>query len=673
METEAWFKIVNPEKQWDVVPLSGIKYVAHLKKAIKKESSKTLGSYDTSDLSIKAKKDRDDDDSTAVELNGTSRVSSVFKRYGSWLLVSVPYSNRGPQKSEPESEDAEVSKRPPKDAEKPSKKFMLNSTVHKRLRKSVYYADQTDNNAPLIDKIKSGAFVRMYGPQASGKSSRVVDAMTELRSNGYECIGIDLQPVDVSSEQSFWRDLNTQFKPACLPSDFEDAASFLDCFKKNSRWTRPVVIFLDEFDVLLSDKAKEACSSMMGAAHPSARADNGDDDDDVVYMIHSIVCVGTFAITLRDQNNFDPSPFNAIEGFSGVSLTKEQVRCLFQEFGNDYKITIDPLVIDDIFQLTAGHAGLVNVCGTEIQHILPLENEKLTPTCWQTFIPSLMANVTGYSTFRNMIDLLLQRNEAVDCLRTHFLGHFDDFVSCPANKKPQADFLTTLGILTPNETGSKFRVISPLIDSLIRPRVISAIYPLIPSTLPPREYEGGPLDFLAALKASLKTFDKDLISRAASHSYKAAKVQVDGHRRTWVPRDSVYDSDLTRIMASWLKQIAYTVTGKWHQLDSHRYSSIVINKAKSTIVVEVLATAGSGLIREQIERIREYKGIMGAQEAWVVHFTREDDYLEGPYWQADEVVEEGVNMVHVWHNLEFTEVRMSIKSKGVLVEDERVF
>jgi len=68
------------------------------------------------------------------------------------------------------------------------KEFKPNSTVYKGLREYVYYADQRRNNATLIDTILQGSFVRMYGPRASGKSSRVVDAMIELESKGYECI-----------------------------------------------------------------------------------------------------------------------------------------------------------------------------------------------------------------------------------------------------------------------------------------------------------------------------------------------------------------------------------------------------------------------------------------------------------------------------------------------------
>lgn len=68
------------------------------------------------------------------------------------------------------------------------KHWKPNATVHKEYRRYVYYSDQTENNRPLVDLITSGGFLRLHGPRASGKSSRMVDAMTELRKKGFKCI-----------------------------------------------------------------------------------------------------------------------------------------------------------------------------------------------------------------------------------------------------------------------------------------------------------------------------------------------------------------------------------------------------------------------------------------------------------------------------------------------------
>ena len=56
------------------------------------------------------------------------------------------------------------------------------------IRSFVYYADQSENNRSLVEQVVGGEFVQVYGPRASGKSSRIIDAMSELDKRGYQCI-----------------------------------------------------------------------------------------------------------------------------------------------------------------------------------------------------------------------------------------------------------------------------------------------------------------------------------------------------------------------------------------------------------------------------------------------------------------------------------------------------
>ncbi|CAG8570635.1 8935_t:CDS:2 [Rhizophagus irregularis] len=47
-------------------------------------------------------------------------------------------------------------------------------------RHSVYFVDQMEAIGPLYDMIQKGEFVASYGARASGKSTRVDQAMFEL-------------------------------------------------------------------------------------------------------------------------------------------------------------------------------------------------------------------------------------------------------------------------------------------------------------------------------------------------------------------------------------------------------------------------------------------------------------------------------------------------------------
>ncbi|RUO95521.1 hypothetical protein BC936DRAFT_143849, partial [Jimgerdemannia flammicorona] len=180
------------------------------------------------------------------------------------------------------------------------KEFKPNSTVYKGLREYVYYADQRKNNATLINAILKGSFIRMYGPRASGKSSRVIDAMIELESKGYECIYVDFQNFIVSNEESFWKYLNGSFRLYRLPLAISNSDDFYHAFEANERWSCPVVLFLDEFDVLHGDNAKDARSAMLAVIR-KLRNEPEKGTSETKTVIQSIVSIGTFVILSLNQ------------------------------------------------------------------------------------------------------------------------------------------------------------------------------------------------------------------------------------------------------------------------------------------------------------------------------------------------------------------------------------
>lgn len=89
METQAWFKIVGSEGSWDEVSLEGIKNVARVRKAIKKEAAVALDGYDASHLMIKATYNNDKDPENAVELDPEAELHTVLEQVPSPLGAST--------------------------------------------------------------------------------------------------------------------------------------------------------------------------------------------------------------------------------------------------------------------------------------------------------------------------------------------------------------------------------------------------------------------------------------------------------------------------------------------------------------------------------------------------------------------------------------------------------
>jgi len=193
---------------------------------------------------------------------------------------------------------------------------------------------------------------------------------------------------------------------------------------------------------------------------------------------------------------------------------------------------------------------------SEPERTLPISN-------WQKFpITKLYNEILSYNSFRRMLISLRDEKSrgAVQIYRSRFAGFLEDIDISPG-EEDLADFLTAEGVLLrPVPSEPKYHMASPLIDALVRLQVIPSHFPNMPPS-PVRETQG---DILVILTEALKCFDKDLIKSAYDLSYKLSKVYVKGSLRMQVPRESVYDTELMRILCNWLLPSGWSVIGQLH-------------------------------------------------------------------------------------------------------------
>ncbi|KAF9097946.1 hypothetical protein BGX27_000884 [Mortierella sp. AM989] len=553
------------------------------------------------------------------------------------------------------------------DFERPLKHFKASSIVHREARRYVYYADQTESNKPLIKSIQRGEFVRVYGARASGKSSRIVDAMKTLTAKGFECIYVDLQYFDV---KIFWSVLSQRLQ-VYGPENFSDSCGFQSAFSVGSKiWKRPVVIFFDEFDVLRMESWNEVRKSILRTFR-ALKNDPSRESNNPTHVIHSIVSIGTYAILQLNLTGEELSPFNPIDDFQNTSLSLDQVRELYLQFAKDRDIVIEECVMEDIFIKTNGHAGLVNVCGVAVEECLPAQanSERVNINDWSSIQNTLISRMKQYRTFQKLVADLTGKDEkrmaALTLYRNMFLGSTTE-IDVPVHSPRERQFaehLTALGVLCSGPL-HKFSVASPLMDSLIRRIVIPTAFPNAPKTRPLMRSDDS-LDILGTIKSALLFFDKDLIERARRVSYKTASspIRVGRHTGQRVPRESVYDSELLRILANWLTSLdGYQVIGQYHI--GGVYCDIVIRQGGDTVALELVVTEIPQVIQAHIDKIVNYKELVRAKEGWVIHFTKEDNYLKNrPVWPAQEMLDNDISIIHIWHNHDFTQVRLSAWGK----------
>ncbi|CAG8595198.1 5617_t:CDS:2, partial [Diversispora eburnea] len=206
-----------------------------------------------------------------------------------------------------------------------------------------------------------------------------------------------------------------------------------------------------------------------------------------------------------------------------------------------------------------------------------------------------------------------------------------------------------------------------------KPCIISDISYFCPDEDVPLQVNGT-MDVLEVVKSTVSTFDPKTITLGSFRSYKSSNhLLVDSKQNGKVPRESMYDAEMYRILTNWLAKVhGYEVTGQWHLKGicedggyHHFYCDLTIKKSDDpspVAVLELLATSSLSKLDEHFERVFDYSDQFKPSEVWVIHFSREDDVVKDPYWPCIRLQERRLNVIHFWYNKNFTNVRMSTRS-----------
>ncbi|RGB24690.1 hypothetical protein C1646_803779 [Rhizophagus diaphanus] len=161
-----------------------------------------------------------------------------------------------------------------------------------------------------------------------------------------------------------------------------------------------------------------------------------------------------------------------------------------------------------------------------------------------------------------MIEMLNKTNAkpAIDLLRTRFLGFFDN-VRIFSDESEKLEFLVAEGVLIEGKNYlSEFKLLSAFVDGLIQRQVIPNVYKSSPESAVPQKDDDESLDILNILQTAIQFFNKDIISNA---DFIASNLYTGSQEKMCVPRESVYSTELNRILVNWLiKKSGYEVTGR---------------------------------------------------------------------------------------------------------------
>ena len=314
--------------------------------------------------------------------------------------------------------------------------------------------DISASNQKLIDTVESArGFYLLHAPRGSGKSTRMQRLKEQLIAKGFACFDVDLQSVDLDANSTidgFWKEFASALSsynlyPSSAPISsaatfrtwLSDPTNFI--FKTASVPETPkVVLIIDEFDKLY--QASQAVKDGFLGALRSLRQEPG--------CLWAVLGVGPYSIlTLTSETS---TPFTATEAIQISSFTKEEVFQLFTEFAASRLITLPNELIEDIYERTAGHAGLVCYCGKMIEKTIDegWQNKLNHYEAWLAYAPKLPVDLitapNGLSTMAKLVSCM-DNPDVREFVVKYFL-HGDQPVLQDANNAQMLAYLTAEGV-----------------------------------------------------------------------------------------------------------------------------------------------------------------------------------------------------------------------------------
>lgn len=351
------------------------------------------------------------------------------------------------------------------------KTWTINGKLDEIDRKKRYNADLLPTvESLIIPAVQQQSFTLLHGPRSSGKST-LLNVASSVLAEDYTVVFADLQAVTLhKGDDIFWdsfgRELvrnNNFLSPIRNVSDFIDTFTTTN-WKKicNTSPDKPVILVIDEFDVVYTKGDDATQGSLLGALRKMKQ-------DKKQFSVQSFFGIGTFSIL--NLTGGTGSPFSVRDAVQCPNLSEEQTKILFKEYADDREKLIDSDVISDIFYRTDGHAGSISFMGKLIdEHHLVKDENHLTRDVWQDIIASniIQSRLIQWLPMQKMIDTLsapyLRQNkpndpsqsyiiplvkDANEVLVKYVLNSNDPFVPTKTQTEQLCHFLASEGVIVP--------------------------------------------------------------------------------------------------------------------------------------------------------------------------------------------------------------------------------
>lgn len=572
------------------------------------------------------------------------------------------------------------------------KKFTVNGGI--QIPEGVYFVNPCDSNATgpnsLVSRIEQGQFILLQGRRGIGKTTRCFYAITHQLSS-FHAVYLTLQGGICANGtiEEFWSsfadrfchaakwtapELSEQLQPDAAGHLFNSKVSFLKMMEETPsnpyRYGKKIVIFLDEFDLLLSNDARVARGELLDTLR-AIKQRRGE------YALQSFIAVGPLSI-LAVAHDENVSPFNVKDIVTSPIFNLEDIQQLFADYSSSCGIQVEGSVVEDIYQRTKGHAGLVCFCGKQIAEVLAPGKTSITLGEWIRFayyvLPLRLP--LGWSTIGKLVSLLKNNPSYREFLMKNFLYNSRESVAFTQTEdRDLAATLAAEGALELTNRDDPLNNAFSIPCTLLRSILLSLVsgkktdrpfeIPLFPQT--------DRLNVVRALTLGLPYFDQEVMRAVAGVSHKKNRAPgADAARDALVPSENCYHVELMFLLRNWLPQ--------WNIYSEANvpggYCDLVIETANGTrCLIELVAHQIDRLGKKKdrddsvlghVQRVEtQYKQQLDCHDAWVINFTTRQPNKAiadlGYIWPTPG---SSVHLVHVYHDLYWTISRVAYRNEA---------
>eukprot|EP01104_Vermistella_antarctica_P009763 TRINITY_DN253_c0_g1_i1.p1 TRINITY_DN253_c0_g1~~TRINITY_DN253_c0_g1_i1.p1 ORF type:complete len:468 (-),score=77.12 TRINITY_DN253_c0_g1_i1:458-1861(-) len=400
------------------------------------------------------------------------------------------------------------------------------------------------NEEILVPRVDEGAYVMLYGPRASGKSSRVNTLMEQLKER-YVFLNTSFQRVTLhKGEDVFWHSFSRELirinHDLNLPS-LRSPTDFLDLFHQHPFGDKKVVLIIDEFDSLYraDDAVQDSLlNPLRGLKHARDK-----------HPLHSVIAAGTFSIL--NIVGKSGSPFNVREAVETPEFSLEQTRELFGQWVEEQHVKLDPRVVEDIHERTSGHVGFTNFCAKVLDE--QFQDREKSLEVWLPYAAErLPKQLTRYPTCEKLVNTLTASDDiavaARDLLDVQLMGASEPLEFSGHNLKI-ARFLADEGAIRETSV-SEFAIRSDLVRSLLQSRVLVVDRPSPPKeAFPIHETDGvWRVDVEKLLEISVKNVNKEKLM--ANSDGKMCRLPKSAGAGLSGPAEAFYHHELYKVRSN---------------------------------------------------------------------------------------------------------------------------